>query len=123
MYLLCFFLSKKKISWLKTALILFIIDSVVMILYYGIDLSMILDYVFHGYVIYILISGINAHKKLQSMPKEEEIIEATYTEMYDPEPETYSENSAYSEIESPEEKSEYSEKSEGFSSADGPLDI
>ena len=124
MYLLCFFLSKKKISWLKTALILFIIDSVVMILYYGIDLSMILDYVFHGYVIYILISGINAHKKLKSMPKEEEIIEATYTEVYDSESETQGEEPIAASIDSPDEnKNNNNNDNDGFPSAGGPLDI
>ena len=80
-YGLCWFFSKNgKVRWLKTALILFSIDTVVM-LFMGDISSMIFDIIFHAWVIYILVSGIIAHKKLRAMPEEEQMIEAEFTEI------------------------------------------
>lgn len=78
LYVLCWIFSKKKSVWLKVALGLFIVDTVAMILYYGIAVEMIMDVLFHGYVIWILISGILADKKLRNMP--EPVIEAEFTD-------------------------------------------
>ena len=72
-YLLCWLLSKKqKVAWLVVALVLFALDTVSMLLMSG-DLSnSIIDIVFHVWVIYYLISGISAYKKLKDLPEEEE---------------------------------------------------
>ena len=81
LYVLCWYFSKNgKVKWLKTALILFSIDTVVMLIT-G-DLTAILfDIIFHIWVIYILVSGIKAHKKIKAMTKEDEMIEGDFTEL------------------------------------------
>jgi hypothetical protein len=91
-YVLCWFFAKKKSVWLKVALVLFILDTIFMISYYGLALDMIFDILFHAYVIWILVSGIMADKKLKAMPAEEPIIEAEFTDVS--EENTESENSA-----------------------------
>lgn len=123
LYVLCWFFSKKKPVWLTVALVLFIIDTVVMFLYYGIALDMILDIAFHAWVIWILVSGIKAHKDLQKMPEEEPIIEAEFTEM--PNDESAELVAESSELDAPAEAptKEKTENGDEFSSASGPLDI
>lgn len=127
LYVLCWFFSKKKPVWLTIALVLFIIDTVVMFLYYGIALDMILDIAFHAWVIWILVSGIRAHKDLQKMPKEDPIIEAEFTEV--PNDESVEFGAQSSELDAPADASaeapteEKTENDDGFSSANGPLDI
>ena len=81
-YFLCWLFSKNgKVRWIKTALVLFSIDTLIMFAYYGIDLTMIIDIIFHIWLIVILVMGINAHKKVMKMPKEEDVIEAEYREL------------------------------------------
>lgn len=78
-YLLCWLFSKKdKVIWLKIALVLFGIDTVVLVLSAG--LSALVDLGFHIWILYILYSGIKAHKTLKDMPKEE-FIEGEFTEL------------------------------------------
>lgn len=73
LYLVCWFLSKKpRVGFLIFALVLFAIDTVVLFTVYVIDASMILDYVFHAWVLISLISGISAYFKLKKLPPEEE---------------------------------------------------
>ena len=80
-YVLCWFLSKKgKSVWLKIALGLFIADTALMFVF-GSAGMLIVDLIFHIWVIAILVSGIKAQKKLSDMPKEDEIIEAEYREI------------------------------------------
>lgn len=75
-YTLCWFLSRNdNVKPLKAALILFCIDTAVMLLNYG--FGAIIDLAFHVWVIYILVMGIKAHKKLQELP--DEPIEAEFT--------------------------------------------
>lgn len=81
LYLLCFFFSKKRTLWVKIALGMFIIDSAFMLLYYGIALDMLFDVLFHVWVIWILVSGLKAEKKLRSLPPEETVIEVDYTDV------------------------------------------
>jgi hypothetical protein len=82
LYLLCWLFSKNnKVKWLITALVLFGIDTLVMFAYYGISPDMIIDVIFHVWVIVILAMGIDAHYKLKKMPVEEVMIEAEYTEL------------------------------------------
>lgn len=81
LYLLCWVFSKKSPLWLIVALVLFAIDTLVMFLYYGLDIDIIIDIVFHGWIIWILLSGIIASAKLKKLPAEEPVIEAEFAEM------------------------------------------
>ncbi len=77
LYVLCGILSRKhRIGWLIAALVLFSLDTAFMVLSYGIDVSMIMDIVFHVWVLVILIQGVSAHYKLKKMPPEEIVAEA-----------------------------------------------
>ncbi len=145
LYMLCWFFSKKKPALLTVALVLFIIDTVVTVRFLG--LFTIIDLVFHGWVIWSLISGINANKKLKKMPVEAVAVEADYTEL-DPEesyetesytteeyseeatadalPEgTHTEESPTEEMpaEEPTEDGGSDEEDDSFSAAKGPLDL
>ena len=81
-YFLCWLFSKNgKVKWLKVALVLFSIDTLVMFAYYGLSISMIVDIIFHVWVIVIMVMGIKAHKQLKEMPEEEVMIEAEYREL------------------------------------------
>ena len=74
LYLLCYFGSKNgKKGWLIFALVLFIIDTVVLILYYGLQIGMLLNILFHAFVLGSLISGVSAYSKLKNLPPEEPI--------------------------------------------------
>lgn len=67
-YVLCFFLSgKNRVGWMITALVCFALDTVVMFLYYGISADMIMDIVFHAWVIVSLSVGIYAHFKRKKL--------------------------------------------------------
>ncbi len=61
-YLLCFIFSgKNRYGWLITALVLFALDTVVMVLnldFSAFDYHTIIDIVFHAWIIYILVSGV-----------------------------------------------------------------
>lgn len=77
-YLLCWIFSKKHIAWLIVALALFVIDTVCMIpanfLFFEIK-DAIFDIVFHGLLLYYLISGVVAYFKLKRIPEYEEVTE------------------------------------------------
>ena len=73
LYLICWIFSKKpRVGFLVFALVLFAIDTAALFYNYGFDANMILDYVFHAWVIISLISGISAYAKLKKLPAEEE---------------------------------------------------
>lgn len=79
-YLLCFiFSSKKRVGWLIAALVFFGIDTAAYLLLFGIDLTAILDILFHAWVIYYLVSGIIAHNKLKNLPEDAPIEAADFT--------------------------------------------
>lgn len=70
-YLLCwFFAKKKKVGWLIAALVLFIIDTLAMFMIAGISTELIMDIVFHVWVIVSLVNGIVNYNKLKSLPEE-----------------------------------------------------
>ncbi len=78
-YALCWVFSKKNPKgWLIFALVLFSIDTAMMLLLAGISLDFLVDYLFHGWVIVSLIKGLSALKKLKDLP--EEIVEADFVE-------------------------------------------
>ena len=78
-YLLCWIFSKKKCGFLIGALVLFSIDTVIMIISYG--LSSIIDLAFHIWVIVILAMGISAHYKLRKLPEECGFVEGEFAEL------------------------------------------
>lgn len=76
MYLLCgIFAGKGRKGWLVFALVMFALDSLVMLLL-GIGTNALADSIFdlviHAMVLYSFISGISAANKLAKMPPEEE---------------------------------------------------
>lgn len=79
LYVVCFLLSgKQRTGWLIVATVLFAIDTVGMLLIYGINLQMLMDLLFHAWVMYYLIVGVIAGRKLKKLPTENaEPIEAT----------------------------------------------
>ena len=71
LYALCFFMSKKhKSGWFVFALVMFCIDTVIVIMDVGI-IGGIIDLVFHGFVIYYLINGIRIPAKLKALDEKE----------------------------------------------------
>lgn len=104
LYVLCFFLSKKKSSWLIFATVLFSIDTLALIGYaisYSVIAECIIDILLHAYVLYGVISAIIAAGKLKDIPDEEIVIEDASSATADVFP---SENAATDE--STEDKSE-----------------
>lgn len=73
-YLLCWFMAKKKKAvWLIFALSLFVLDTIIMFIVVGFSMEVIMDIVFHVWVIVSLALGISAFLKLKKLPEEEEI--------------------------------------------------
>lgn len=71
-YLLLFFLSKKHTAAaLTVSSVLFGLDTLFMFVWFGIELSMLLDLFFHGWILFTLIRGITAARKLKELPPEE----------------------------------------------------
>lgn len=58
LYFVCWLLSKKHVAFMIAALVLFVIDTVAMFVLFVPGLDMILDYVFHAWVLVSLILGI-----------------------------------------------------------------
>ena len=72
LYLLSWLLSKKpRVGWLIFGLVFFALDTVLMLLMGGEAFTTVLDIVFHGCVLFSLISGIIAYYKLKKLPEEE----------------------------------------------------
>ena len=72
-YLLCFIFGKKHFGWLIAALILFSLDTIyfIYIIISAFDASMIIDIVFHLYVIYSLVMSVVNFFKLKNTAEEE----------------------------------------------------
>lgn len=81
LYVICFFFSKKKPVFLTIGLVIFAIDTLVMVLYYGISADMIMDAIFHAWVLWILFSGVKANSELKKIPDEEPAIEAEFRDV------------------------------------------
>ena len=74
LYFVCWLMSKKHgAGWLIAALVLFAVDTVGMFLWFGISVDMIMDILFHAWVIYYLIMGIVVYYKFKKLPEEEEV--------------------------------------------------
>lgn len=70
LYALSWHLSKKRHGWLVFALVIFVIDTLAMFYFAGFSSDMIIDIVFHAWVIISLASGISAALKLKKLPEE-----------------------------------------------------
>ena len=88
LYLALWFGAKKKAGLLIVALVLFGIDSAVLLydLVSYFDSSFIIDVVFHAWVIYDLILGISSYSKLKKLPVEETLMQqnSEQTDYYNP---------------------------------------
>ncbi len=73
LYLLCWAFSKKHYGWMITALVLFILDTLVMggIYLSAGDFSGVLDVLIHAWVLYYLIIGVKSGHTLQKLASEE----------------------------------------------------
>ena len=72
LYALAYIFSKKlRPGWLIFALVIFILDSLFMFIDAGIQTDMIIDYLFHIWVIVSLFIGVSAGYKLKKLPPEE----------------------------------------------------
>ena len=73
LYTMCYFLSKKRGVFMMIALILFTIDTLVLVwlLTLGFDSSVLFDIAFHIWVLYYLIVGTKAWLNLKKMPFED----------------------------------------------------
>lgn len=72
-YLVCWLLTKKHPGWYIVALVLFAVDTAVLVLAaLGFDLltDSIIDIAFHAWVLVELVQAINANGKLKNMPPE-----------------------------------------------------
>lgn len=88
LYALCWLLSKKKgYGWLIVALVMFAIDTAGMFYLAGFSADMILDIVFHGWVLVSLVSGVITAKKLKKLPEEDPVVAPQYN--YDPQTAQY----------------------------------
>jgi hypothetical protein len=72
LYFLGYFLSKKRHGWLTVVTVLYVLDLIFMTYIYfpDFDFSALLDYVFHFWVLYYLIMGVMAARKIKKLPKE-----------------------------------------------------
>jgi len=72
LFLTGYFLSKKRHGWLMFVSILYVLDLLFMTFIYfpDFDFSALLDYVFHFWVLYYLIMGVIAARKLKNLPEE-----------------------------------------------------
>lgn len=69
------FSKKKKVGWLIFALVFFCLDTVLMFVYFGFVADIIIDAIFHVFIIISLSVGINAHYQLKKLPPEEQPVE------------------------------------------------
>jgi len=71
----CYLLSKKYRSFILVALILFIVDTLILVWVaikrYGFDTDMLVNLAFHAWILYYLINGVIAWAKLRKFSLEE----------------------------------------------------
>lgn len=73
LYVLPFIFSKKlRPGWLLFTLVIFILDTLFMFIDAGFQADMLVDYLFHIWVIVSLAIGMSAGYKLKKLPPEEE---------------------------------------------------
>lgn len=71
LYLVCWYIAKKgKVVGIIGGLVLMLIDTGIMLVWCGINADMIMDIVFHAWMIFSMISGISGYFKLKKYEKE-----------------------------------------------------
>ena len=70
-----FFCKKEKTGWLLASIVLFVLDTVALVLIVGFEISMIVDYAFHAWALISLILGIIAFKKIKKFPPDEIVVD------------------------------------------------
>ena len=68
-YLLCAILSKKHVGWMVAALVFFSVDCVYLLVMFNL-LSVIVDILFHAWIMFYLITGVINGFKLKNMPED-----------------------------------------------------
>ena len=69
-YLLCWIFSKKRPGWMVAALVFFVLDCLFLLTMYYLS-DVIVDILFHGLVMFYLITGVSNGYKLKKMPEDE----------------------------------------------------
>ena len=69
-YLLCWIFSKKRPGWMVAALVFFAIDCILLLTMYYLS-AVIIDLLFHAWVMFYLITGVINGFKLKKMPEDE----------------------------------------------------
>ena len=73
-YLLCWIFSKKRVGWMIAALVLFSLDCIFMLIMYNLS-AVVIDLLFHAWVMFYLITGVIHGTKLKTMPEDEPLPE------------------------------------------------
>lgn len=78
-YFLGYFLSKHKPAWLTFVLAMYIVDTLIMVYLFTsvfyFNGTMILDILFHIWVLYYFVMGVRAAKKLKQLQAESSVLE------------------------------------------------
>lgn len=78
-YLLCWFMAKKKkIGWVIAALIFFALDTAAMLFFMGINMDMFMDILIHIWVFGYLINAIVVYRKMKKAPETQPITEEAF---------------------------------------------
>lgn len=72
-YLICWLLSKKRNGWLIAALVLFSIDTAVLLLMLTSDSSVLIDLAIHALAVWELAQAVRCAKKLKALPEQEPV--------------------------------------------------
>lgn len=80
-YALCGFFGRKgRLGWLIVALVFFAIDSITLVVLNGINMAMIMDYIFHIWALVSIIMGISSMIKFKKLPPEEIVTDEVVSE-------------------------------------------
>ncbi len=82
-YLLCWIFSKKRVGWMVAALVFFSIDCLYLVSMYELT-SVIIDLLFHAWIMFYLITGVIHGFKLKNLPAEEPVQVAAETSAENP---------------------------------------
>ena len=73
-YLLCWIFSKNKPGWMVAALVFFAFDCLALVMIYDL-VSVIIDILFHAWVMFYLITGVKHGFALKKLPEDEPLPE------------------------------------------------
>ena len=115
MYLLSWIFSKKaRVGWLIFSVVFFVLDFIVLLLVVEINSSIMIDIVFHVWVIVSLMMGIISHFKLKKLPVEEIVVDETEEVVETEAGEEVAEEEATAYLEVTEEPKETEQSEEVF---------